>query len=225
LAQFKLTQKANRERAAQVFDLLAKAYPDATCSLTVRAPLELLISTILAAQCTDVRVNQVTIPMFKKYRNAQDYVDAPSAEIQRAIQSCGFFRQKTKSIQKTCQSIVENFGGEVPGTMNELLTLTGVGRKTANVVLGEFFEPEGIVVDTHCMRLSKRLGFAKHEDATKVERDLLKIVPRENWRLFSHYLVFHGRAVCPARAPKCSQCPLAELCPFPQSAQGKKIAK
>lgn len=225
MARFKLTQAANRERAGTVFERLHKEYPDAQCSLDYETPLELLVATILAAQCTDVRVNEVTKTLFRRFRKATDYIASSDAELEEAIRSCGFYRNKAKSIRRACAAVDERFGGRVPGTMDELLELDGVGRKTANVLLSECFGVEGIVVDTHCGRLARRLGFTKNNDPVKVEKDLMKIVPRERWALFSHCLVFHGRAVCHARGPKCSTCVVNELCPFPSSAQGRKIAK
>ncbi|MBX7259001.1 MAG: endonuclease III [Candidatus Hydrogenedentes bacterium] len=221
----KQTLTANRERAVEIFKRLEKDYPDAQCSLDFVDPLQLMISTILAAQCTDERVNIVTKDLFKKYRCPQDYASAPEGELEKAIHSCGFYRQKAKSIRSACRTIIERFGGKVPGTMEELLQLDGVGRKTANVILGECFNTQGIIVDTHCTRLSQRLGLTKHADPAKIEQDLMKVVPNENWTMFSHYLVFHGRAVCSARAPKCSECSVSELCPFSCSAQGKKIRR
>jgi endonuclease-3 len=209
----KLTQAANRERAVEILKRLRKAYPDARCSLDFGNPLELLVATILAAQCTDVRVNIVTKSLFRKYRTPQAYVDAPQEELEEAVRTCGFYRQKSKSIKKTCASIVERFGGEVPGDMDGLLHLNGVGRKTANVVLGECFDTPGIVVDTHCKRVAGRLGFTRKDDPTKIEQDLMKIWPQKDWTIFSHCLVFHGRNVCQARKPKCGECVLSDLCP------------
>ena len=221
----RLTQSANRERAALVLEELTRAYPDACCSLDFHTPLELLIATILAAQCTDVRVNIVTKDLFKKYRTAKDYIDAADEALQEDIRTCGFYRQKTKSIKRTCEAIERDFRGQVPSTIEELTQLNGVGRKTANVLLAECFDTPGIIVDTHCTRLSNRLGFTKDSDPAKIEQDLMKLVPRENWTQFSHTLVFHGRAVCAARAPKCSACPLRALCPFPETREGKRLAK
>ncbi|HIJ64412.1 MAG TPA: endonuclease III [Candidatus Hydrogenedentes bacterium] len=225
MAKFKLTQAANRERAAVVFDRLRKAYPGAACTLDHQNPLELLVATILAAQCTDERVNIVTKTLFKKYRKPEDYVGAPIHELEGDIRQCGFFRQKANSIAKTCRAILEGFGGKVPRTMEQLVELNGVGRKTANVLLGECFDAPAIIVDTHCRRLSNRLGFTKNSDPGKIEQDLMKIWPQERWTLFSHCLVFHGRTVCLSRAPKCSECVIGDLCPFPQTNAGKKIAK
>lgn len=221
MAKIKMTIAANRERAQAIFERLKKAYPDARCSLDYKTPLELLVATVLAAQCTDERVNIVTKTLFKKCRRAQDYVAAPRAELEESIKSCGFFRQKAKSIVNACTRIISEYGGKVPATMDELLTLDGVGRKTANVLLGECFGTPGIIVDTHVRRLSNRLGFTKSDDPVKIEQDLMKIWPREHWTLFSHNLVFHGRKICAARAPKCSECSIADLCPYPTSAKGR----
>ena len=216
---------SNRERAVQVLDRLKEAYPTARCSLDFVNPLHLMVSTILAAQCTDDRVNIVTPSLFKKYKMPRDYAEAPEGEIEEAIRTCGFFRQKAKNIRNACRTIIDRFGGKVPGTMEELLQLDGVGRKTANVILGECFKTPGIIVDTHCTRLAQRLGFTKNDDPAKIEQDLMKIVPQPEWTTFSHCLVFHGRAVCNARAPRCSVCPVNELCPFPRSARGKEIER
>ncbi|MFO7977008.1 MAG: endonuclease III [Candidatus Hydrogenedentota bacterium] len=225
MAAIKVSQKANRERARKVLERLRRAYPDARCSLDFTNPLELLVATILAAQCTDKRVNMTTPNLFKKYKTAQNYADAPDEELQDAIRTCGFYRQKAKTIKNACQTIAEKFDGNVPQTMEELIQLDGVGRKTANVILGECFETPGIVVDTHCKRVSTRLDFTRNGDPAKIEQDLMRIVPRKHWTLFSHCLVFHGRAICLARNPKCSQCCVRELCPFPETREGKKIAR
>ncbi|HRK36209.1 MAG TPA: endonuclease III [Candidatus Hydrogenedentes bacterium] len=225
MAAIKRTQSANRERARTVLSRLQARYPDATCSLDFKEPLQLMVATILAAQCTDERVNIVTKSLFKKYRTANDYLNSPEGELEEAIHSCGFYRQKAKSIRNACKTIIEKFGGKVPGTMEELLTLDGVGRKTANVILGECFGVPGVIVDTHCTRLSNRLGFSKHDDPKKIEQDIMKILPRDDWRVYSHCMVFHGRAVCIARAPRCSECPVRDLCPFPDTTAGRKIAR
>lgn len=225
MGAIKLTISANRERARIVYARLREEYPDAECSLDFTNPLELLVATILAAQCTDERVNVVTKGLFAQYRTAQDYVDAPQEEVEKAIQSCGFYRNKAKSIRAACAAIVNEHGGAVPRTMEELVKLPGVGRKTANVILGECFDTPGVVVDTHCSRLSRRLGFTKQDDPVKIERDLMKIWPEETWTLYSHSFVFHGRRTCVARGPKCSACCVADLCPFPETREGKKIAK
>ncbi|MCC6488412.1 MAG: endonuclease III [Candidatus Hydrogenedentes bacterium] len=222
---FKKTLAAQRERALAVVRKLEAEYPEATCSLEYREPLHLLIATILAAQCTDARVNIVTKTLFKQYRSAADFASAPEGELEEAIRTCGFYRQKAKSIREACRDIVGRFEGRVPGTMDELLQLRGVGRKTANVLLAECFEPAGVIVDTHCRRLSNRLGFTTSGDPAKIERDIMKLLPLDHWRMYSHCLVFHGRAVCNARSPKCSQCVVRELCPFPAAPEGRKIGK
>lgn len=225
MAKTALTLEAHRARARQVFARLRAAYPGLRCTLDFKGPLQLLIATILAAQCTDARVNIVTKGLFRKYRKPEDFLNAPIEELHEDIRPCGFYRNKARSIVNTCRKLVERFNGKVPGTMEELLTLDGVGRKTANVILGECFGKQGIIVDTHCARINRRLGFTKQSDPVKIERDLMKIWPEEHWTLFSHSMVFHGRAVCGARAPKCSQCVLADLCPFPKSKEGKRIAR
>jgi len=202
--------------------VLKRLYPDAKCSLDHSSPLELLVATILSAQCTDARVNIVTKSLFKKYKNARAYADAPSAELERDIQSTGFFRNKARSIQAMARSLVERHQGAVPETMDELVKLAGVGRKTANVVLGNAFgKNEGVTVDTHVTRLSNRLGLTSHaSDAVMIEKDLIPIVPREDWTIWSHLLIHHGRAICDARTPKCEECGLREHCPT-----GPKILK
>jgi len=203
-----------RERIIQLIKVWAQVYPEAHCELDFHNPLQLLVATILSAQCTDKRVNMVTPALFKKYRRAKDYADAPQAEFENAIKSTGFFRNKTKSIRAAMRAIAEGHGGKVPDTMEELRELPGVGRKTANVVLGNAFKKnEGIVVDTHVIRLSQRLGLTKHKDPEKIERDLMKLVPREDWTDWSHWLIWHGRRRCFARKPDCSQCEIFRLCP------------
>ena len=225
MATFKKSLSALKDRAAAVLAILRKQYPDATCSLDFKNPLQLMVSTILAAQCTDERVNIVTKDLFKRFKTPGDFLAVPPEELEKAIHSCGFYRQKAKSIRNACGKIIDLYGGKVPGTMEELVTLDGVGRKTANVILGECFGVPGVIVDTHCTRLNNRLGFTRNADPVKIEQDIMKIVPKENWNIFSHCLVFHGRAICIARAPLCSQCPVRHLCPFPDTAMGKKIAR
>src|SRR5437588_1115375 len=203
-----------RERVAKLLKAWPKIYPDAHTELNFKNPLELLIATILSAQCTDKRVNMVTPAMFKKYRSAKDYANAPRAELENAIKSTGFFRSKTKSIQGATSKIASEFGGKVPDSMEGLRELPGVGRKTANVVLGNAFgKNEGIVVDTHVIRLSQRLKLTKNRDAEKIERDLMKIVPQRHWTLWSHWLIWHGRRRCFARKPDCANCEVFALCP------------
>lgn len=225
MAKSETSLSAKRARAEEIFMRLRSLYPDAHCTLDYHTPLQLLIMTILAAQCTDARVNIVAKSLFRKYRRAQDFLDVPVEELQEDIKTTGFFRQKAKSIVKTCQILVAEYSGDVPGTMEELTRLPGVGRKTANVLLGECFGHQGVIVDTHCTRLANRLGFTRQRDAVKIERELMKIWPPDSWTMFSHYMVFHGRNVCAARAPKCSQCALNDLCPFPCSREGKKHAR
>ena len=203
-----------RTRTKKIIAGLHAAYPNAHCELNFRNPLELLIATILSAQCTDKRVNLVTEPLFRKYRSAADYANADLAELENEIRTTGFFRNKAKSIQSCCRALVEKHGGKVPGTMEELVQLGGVGRKTANVVLGNAFNiNEGIVVDTHVARLSLRLGLTRHVPPEKIENDLLELIPREQWCLFSHLLIWHGRRRCFARSPDCPQCEVRTLCP------------
>jgi endonuclease III len=203
-----------RERVAQLVGVWPQVYPDAHTELDFRNPLQLLVATILSAQCTDKRVNMVTPALFKKYRTAKDYANAPQAELEKAIRSTGFYRNKTKSIRAAMRAIAEKHGGKIPDTMEQLRALPGVGRKTANVVLGNAFgKNEGIVVDTHVGRLSQRLGLTKHKDPEKIERDLMKLVPREHWTDWSHWLIWHGRRRCYARKPDCSRCEVFRLCP------------
>jgi endonuclease-3 len=203
-----------KKRAGQIVRLLKKEYPEARCSLNYSNPLELLVATILSAQCTDERVNLVTAELFRKYRTAEDYAAAPAAELERDIRSTGFFRNKAKSIQGACRLIVERHGGSVPRSMEELLELPGVARKTANVVLGNAYGvASGVVVDTHVARLSERLGLSSEKTPEKIEQDLASIVPKSDWILFPHLLIAHGRKVCKARGPLCGECVLARLCP------------
>jgi endonuclease III len=193
---------------------LKSAYPDARTALDWTNPLELLVATILSAQTTDVRVNLVTPNLFAKYPTAADYAGADPAELEEDIRQTGFFRNKAKSLRGMARALVEDHGGKVPRTMRELVALPGVGRKTANVVLGNAFSiDEGVVVDTHVRRLSNRLGFTAHDDPEKIEQDLMQTVPREDWTVFSHLLILHGRAVCKARKPDCEECTLNDLCP------------
>lgn len=202
------------ERLPQILTGLRAAHPDAKCALVHENALQLLVATILSAQCTDERVNMVTPELFKRYPNAQALADADSEELEAIIHSTGFFRQKAKSIQGAARRLVEAFGGEVPAEMDELLTLPGVARKTANVVLGVAFgKAEGVVVDTHVRRLSGRLGLSSEDDPAKIERDLMALVPRSDWIDLSHLLIHHGRKVCQARKPDCAHCTIADVCP------------
>jgi endonuclease-3 len=203
----------NPQRVAAILQKLDEAYPNVTCALDHHTPFQLLISTILSAQCTDERVNQVTKTLFVKYRTPKDFACANPAELEQDIRPTGFFRNKTKSIMGASKKIVEEFGGEVPRTMEELLTLAGVARKTANVVLGTAYGiAVGVVVDTHVMRLSNRLDLTRHSDPKKIEQDLMQVIPREKWILFPHQLIWHGRKVCQARKPKCAECNVETLC-------------
>jgi endonuclease-3 len=206
--------KRAKERVRPIIQRLKKQYPEAECSLTHRNPLQLLVATILSAQCTDERVNIVTKTLFKEYRTAADFANADPRVFEEQIKSTGFYRNKTKSIISMAQSLIEHHDGKVPRTMNELVRLPGVGRKTANVVLGNAFGiDEGIVVDTHVKRISNRLGFTKHNDPDKIEQDLIGLVPKKDWTLWPHLLIHHGRAICQARTPKCEVCSINQLCP------------
>jgi endonuclease-3 len=202
------------ERAPEIVRLLSKAYPDAKVALRSSTPLEMLVATILSAQCTDERVNEVTATLFEKYRTPEDYLRVPESELAADIKPTGFFNQKTRSIRGACRKIVEEYGSEVPDTMEELLTLPGVARKTANIVLGNAFgKVEGIAVDTHVRRLAQRLGFSTEKDPDKIERDLMRLIPRRKWFDFTYVLIDHGRAICQARKPRCEECPVNHLCP------------
>src|ERR1700730_11561968 len=207
--------KAKRkERTEEIIKLLKRAHPDAHCALNHSNAFELLIATILSAQCTDERLNIVTADLFRKYRRPEDYLKVPALELQQDVRTTGFFRNKTKSIQGACKMLVEEFGSEVPRTMDELLRLPGVARKTANVVLGVAYGiAAGVVVDTHVSRLSQRLRLTKQKDPGKIEQELMKLVPRKDWIIFSHLLIFHGRRVCKARRPLCEECKVERLCP------------
>lgn len=219
-------REAKAVRIRQIIAGLRKAYPDAHCELNHSNPLELLIATILSAQCTDKRVNLVTAELFKKFRSATDYAQADSAILEQAIKTAGFFRNKAKSIKTCCQMLVEKHGGQVPRTMEELITLGGVGRKTANVVLGNAFDTNvGVVVDTHVARLSHRLGLTREKDPVKIEQDLMPLVPQPQWTLFSHWLIWHGRRRCYARKPDCPDCEIRALCPRIGVAGGSSKSK
>jgi len=208
------TAPEKKKRARQIVRLLKREYPEARCSLNYSNPLELLVATILSAQCTDERVNLVTAELFRKYRTAEDYAGAPASELERDIHSTGFFRNKAKAIRGACRLIAERHGGSVPRSMEELLELPGVARKTANVVLGNAYRiASGVVVDTHVSRLSERLGLSREKSAEKIERDLTALIRKSDWILFPHLLIAHGRKVCKARGPACGECTLARLCP------------
>jgi endonuclease-3 len=208
------TAAEKKRRAGRITRALKKEYPDARCSLNYSSPLELLVATILSAQCTDERVNVVTADLFRKYRTCDDYAAAAASELERDIHSTGFFRNKTKAIQGACRLIAGEHGGRVPDSMEELLKLPGVARKTANVVLGNAFGiASGVVVDTHVSRLAERLGLSAQKAPEKIEQDLTALVPKSDWIIFSHLLVSHGRKVCKARKPLCGECVVAKLCP------------
>ncbi len=212
--------KDKQAQAAEIIKRLKKRYPDAHCALDHTSPFELLIATILSAQCTDERVNIVTANLFRKYRGPADFVNVSQEELEKDIHSTGFFRNKAKNIQAACQRIIDEFGGEIPQTMDELLTLGGVARKTANVVLGNAFGiASGVVVDTHVGRLSQRLGLTDEKTAEKIEQDLAALVPKKHWVMFPHWMICHGRQVCNARKPDCGNCVLADICPSNNASQ------
>ena len=202
-----------RDRIGPIIERLAAEHADARIALRFRSELELLVSVMLSAQTTDVNVNRVTERLFEKYRRPEDYLAVPPEELERDVYATGFFRQKTKSLRGTMRVLLEEFDGQVPRTIDELLRLPGVARKTANVVAAELGNPQGIVVDTHVRRLSQRLGLTKQEDPVKIERDLVRLVPRPDWGLFPHLLIWHGRRICDARRPLCELCVVADLCP------------
>ncbi len=205
---------ARKRRARETARRLAQLYGDAECALHFDSPLELLVAVILSAQCTDVRVNIVTRDLFKRYRSAADYANAPIEELEEAVRTTGFYRNKAKNIQACCRKLVERYDGDVPQTLEELVDLDGVGRKTANVVLGTAFGiPSGVVVDTHVTRLSNRLGLTENTDAVRIEHDLAALLPKSEWINFSHRLIWHGRQICNARKPLCSECGLESICP------------
>lgn len=218
---------ADRKRhASLIVRRLKAAYPDAQCALNFRSPVELLVATILSAQCTDTRVNLVTKDLFRRYPDARAFAQARPAELERAIQSTGFFRNKAKNIAAACRRLVEEFDGQIPRDLGTLVTLPGIGRKTANVVLGTAFGmPSGVVVDTHVTRVSRRLGMTRHTDAVKIERDLMAQLPQREWIDFSHRVIAHGRRICVARKPRCEICPLADICPKIGVAGATKTAK
>jgi endonuclease III len=202
-----------RNRIVPIIERLAEAHPGATIALRFRSELELLVAVMLSAQTTDVNVNRVTAELFEKYRRPEDYLAVPREELERDIHATGFFRQKAKSLRGTMRMLIEEFDGQVPSRLEDLVRLPGVARKTANVVAAELGNPQGIVVDTHVRRLSQRLGLTRHEDPVKIERDLAKLVPRWEWGRFPHLLIWHGRRVCLARAPRCEECVVNDLCP------------
>ena len=208
-----------KEKIGPILKLLDRHYPEAHVTLDFTNPLEMLVATVLSAQCTDVRVNEVTPALFAKYRSAADYAKAPLGELEEMIRPTGFFHNKAKSIKGFCQEIVEKYNGQVPASLEELVKLPGVGRKTANVVLGNAFGIPGIFVDTHLGRVSQRLGLTQEKDPVKIEFDLMPLVPQEHWVKFSHQMIQHGRQICHARNPKCPSCPLLPYCDYGQKAQ------
>ena len=202
------------ERAPVLVERLSAAYPAAKVALRFTNPLECLVATILSAQCTDEKVNEVTVALFAKYRTAEDYLRVPEDELKADVKPTGFFNQKATSIREACRRIVEEYDGKVPDTMEDLITLRGVARKTGNIVLGNAFgKVEGIAVDTHVKRVSTRLGFTSQTDPDKIERDLMRLIPQERWFGFTYVLIDHGRAICVARKPRCAECPVSDLCP------------
>lgn len=203
-----------KKKVAEIIKIFNELYPDAECSLKYKDPLQLLIATQLAAQCTDARVNMVTKTLFEKYKDVHDFASADLSELEQDIKSTGFYRNKALNIKKCCNMIIDEFKGAVPNNMESLLKLPGVGRKTANLVLGDIFGIPGIVVDTHAKRLSNRIGLTQNDDPTKIEMDLIRIIPEESWSSFCHQLVYHGRAVCNARKPKCNECRIKDYCDY-----------
>lgn len=204
-----------KNEAINIIEILKRTYPDAKCSLDFSTPFEMLVAVILSAQCTDDRVNKTTPSIFCKYSTPQDFANMPLKTLEELIHPCGFYKNKAKNIKLTAQKILDNFNGEVPSTMDELLSLPGVGRKTANVVMLEAFNnPQGIAVDTHAKRLSNRIGFSSEETPEKIEKDLLKLFPKEYIKDINHILIYHGRAICTARSPQCNICPIKEYCKF-----------
>lgn len=207
------SKNARRERLASILDSLEKAYPDAKVGLDFRTPFELLVATILSAQCTDERVNIVTKSLFKKYKKPQDYLDVPQEELEEDIRSTGFFRNKARNVQGAARELLKSFDGKVPDTLDELVTLPGVGRKTANCVLSNCFDIPGVTVDTHVTRISNLLGLVTTNDAVKIEFALMELMPPSDWNRFDHLIITHGRRTCIARRPKCSECSISDRCP------------
>ena len=209
-----MKKQSDQKRVTEIIKILSKEIPDSRIALRFSNPLELLIATILSAQCTDIKVNQVTVDLFKKYRSAKNYAESNLAKLEEEIRPTGFYRNKAKSLQKCGQELVKRFNGEVPKTLEELVTLPGVGRKTANVILGNAFGIPGVVVDTHVHRVSQKIGLTKNDDPVKIEFDLMEIAPKEEWTHFSNLLVWHGRRTCTAKKPLCGTCPIRNLCDY-----------
>ncbi len=209
-------KRTHQNNVDEILQILSKEYPDVKIQLNFRTPFDLLVATILSAQCTDERVNQVTSLLFLKYKTPQDYLNALDFELEKDIFSTGYYKAKTKKIKEMAKMLLEEFNGEVPNTLENLLKLPGVGRKTANVILGHIFNIPAIVVDTHVIRLSNRLGWVNTKNAEKIEQELMKIIPKDRWIIFTHYIINHGRKVCTARNPKCGKCVINHLCPSKQ---------
>jgi endonuclease-3 len=207
-----MAKEMSQDRIKKILKILRKTYPDVKTALRHRSPLQLLVATILSAQCTDKQVNQVTPALFKKLRTARDFADVPLADLEEMVRPTGFYRNKAKSIKACCEALVERHGGKVPDNIEALVKLPGIGRKTANVILGSAFGIPGIVVDTHVKRLSQRIGLTEERDPVKIEFDLMPKIPKKDWIAFSHQMIWHGRALCNARNPKCPECPLLDLC-------------
>lgn len=216
------TKAERHARAQRIVRRLRGAYPDASCALHHGSPFQLLVATILSAQCTDKKVNEVTSELFARYGTAEKLADADPARIEALVRPTGFYRQKAKSIQAAARDVVERFGGEVPETLEELVSLRGVARKTANVVLGNAFGVPGLAVDTHMKRVNHRLALTRHEDPEKIERDLMDLIPRREWTVYTHRVIHHGRVCCTAQRPRCDACPLRPDCPFPSSASARR---
>ena len=217
-----MARRDRLEEVKEIVKILHKRFPDARCLLDYKNPFQLLISTILAAQCTDARVNLVAKDLYRKYRKPEDFIKVTDKELEQDILTTGFYRNKTKSVKKCCRSLMERHNGNVPETMDELVKLGGVGRKTANVILVNCFNQQGIIVDTHMLRVAQRIGLTKNKDANKVEQDLMKLVPDGKWSLFSHVISFHGRNICAARNPDCAHCPMNKYCDYGQMVPGKR---
>ena len=212
----------NQEKAIQIFEILKKEYPDAKCSLDFTTPFEILVAVMLSAQCTDERVNKVTAEFFPKYHTPQDFVNMTLEDIEKLIHSCGFYKNKAKNLKLASQKILQDFGGEVPQTMEELMSIPGVGRKSANVIMLEAFNnPQGIAVDTHAKRISNRIGFSSAKEPQKIEQDLLKLFPKKYYYDANHILIYHGRAICKAQNPACNKCCVAKLCENPVHSSAK----
>ena len=220
-----MKKQSDQKRVKEILKILSKEIPDSRIALRFSNPLELLIATILSAQCTDVKVNQVTETLFKEYRSAKDYATVNLAELEEEIRPTGFYRNKARSVRKCCQELMARFGGEVPKTLEELVTLPGVGRKTANVILGNAFGTPGIVVDTHVRRVSQRIGLTKNDNPVKIEFDQMEIVPKDEWTHFSNLLVWHGRKICVARKPLCEICPMVKWCDYGSKKMGVELKR